>query len=675
MTFRIPSQGRVSQPNSSDVQGTLYATRNIDLDEEGYIKLASATVSVFGEVDDAEFDNVHSMFHGSNIYFVGNDLFRENQVSIGSSFSNVTTGSDTTPPSPGAEEDGVFFNGTEVVSDGSSVKYNNAGTWTSISGTQSPAAGEPSCMAVFPSQNSLLFATGNKVNRINTSWTVSQTLTIPADYLVTSMDVNGAYAYIATRHKENGEAVLFLWLGSTTTNDGAFGVGTYGIQSIRKYQSSVAMMDSLGRLLQFTGSGFAELAALPVYFTRTNWGDANNDYGNIYNRGMVVDGDLIYLNIANETEDTNRRFLSNQIGNIWCFDPEVGLYQRYSYTNTEFTTESVITSDINVSTDIITSGTTVPSTGALVFVEAGTTNVEGLIGGRYYYIIKVSDSSFKLAETYQKAIEGDNIDLVSITGAVGINLFFLSQKDYGQGIEANSGASIVLNNTEYNTVELNRSGYTAEVYSPTMVGSWRYMQTCQPIRNLGYFVTPKMLASETEDQFISAVLRFKQLDYGDKITVKYKDKDRARFPVMPNSSNRTDNYVTWTSSTTFTTVSAPADNFYDLTTVEVGDEVEIIGGAGSGVISHIASITKSGFQYTITLEEANPFVEVNDKSLIKIDNWTVLETIDGATFTDSEYTFAADRNSGFIQYKIVMEGVGVAIYDNIFQTRPYKRRR
>lgn len=204
---------------------------------------------------------------------------------------------------------------------------------------------------------------------------------------------------------------------------------------------------------------------------------------------------------------------------------------------------------------------------------------------------------------------------------------------------------------------------------------WRYMQTVPPLRNIGYFVTPKMFADNPTDQFSSITLRFKPLDYGEKIVVKYRTQDKLRFPVVPNSSNRADNYISWSNATTFTTPASPSDNFYDLSTASVGDEVEIISGGGAGFIAHIASISRSGFQYTISLDASNPFYVASDTSMIKVDNWTTLETIDGTTFSGSEKTIPVDANGAWVQFKIVMEGVGVTIYDVLIPNKAFEQSR
>jgi hypothetical protein len=392
---------------------------------------------------------------------------------------------------------------------------------------------------------------------------------------------------------------------------------------------------------------------------------------------MVVDGDLIYLNVANETQDAAYRFLPNQIGNIWCYDPKVGLYQRYSLTNTEVLVGTCTTANINSTDNIFTiSGATVPATGSLVFIDASSTTVANIITGRWYYVIKLTDTTMKLAESYEDALTSTAIDFGAVSGAASLSFNLISQRDYGQGIESTSGAVLVLNSNEYDDAQLGRVGITGETRTNQMATiRWRYMQTQPNLRNVGYIVSPKMFAENPQDQFVSATLRFKPLDYGDKITIKYRTEDRLHFPVMPNSSNRSDNYITWTNATTLTTVAAPNDNYYDLSTVIAGDEVEIIGGGGSGFMAHVVNISKSGFQYTITLDTPNPFYVAGDTSNMKIDNWKTLEVISGATFSGTQKTIAVDTSGGWVQFKIVLEGVGVVLYDTFITNKAFERAR
>lgn len=671
MTFRIPSEDRrVSQTNESDVTGNIYATRNIDFDEKGYIKLSDGVVSLYSEDNDSDFNGINTIFHGSDVYLFGSDLFKETKFDLSGGLTNVTA-TDTTPPSPGAEDDGVFFNGTEVVSDGGTIKYNNSGTWVTISGTTSPGTGVPVCMEVFNTQNSLLIGVGNVLQRYNTSWALAQTLTLPADYRIMSIAINGNYAYIGTRHTGNGEAMLYLWNGSNTTNDGAYGVGTFEIPSVKPYGSSVALVTSLGQLLRFNGSGFDELGSFPIYYTEGTWTDASNDYGGVTNRGMVVDGEKIYLNVdpALETATTTR--LINMPGGIWCYDPKVGLYHKWSATNTIVVKDTdVDTADIDTTTNIITvSGIVVPPTGSPVHYD-GATKIGGLTDVTWYYTIKVSDTTFKLAATYADALAGTAIDLTSGTDN---NIFyFISQKDYGVTDPLDRNSIIVLNNDEYNSKQIGRIIFASDADNAAGTERTRINATCPWVFNRGYFITPKMYANDVEDTFNSITLRFRPLKTEDSIIVKYRDTERLGMPTLTNSSSGADSTGTWTSTTVFTTTSAPSFMPLDLSMVQVGDEVEVLSGAGAGHIAHVVSCVKSGFQYTVTLDEAIPLVAANDLMTFVINNWKRLDTID-STWGQSWKTVSVDTASSWCQFKIELRGRKVAIEDSVVNNHPHAR--
>lgn len=674
MTFRIPTnERRLSQPNSSDVNGNLYQTRNIDLNEDGYIKLAPATVSVFSEENASPFKNIKSISIGSVVSMVGNSVYESSKIDLLS--SNISESTSASIPQNIDNGDAIYFNNKQIVSDDDvdDIKYDTAGTWTTI--TTFAAGSDPFAFSIFESQNSLLAGRGNVVKRINTSWAVAQTLTLPTEYIVTSIETIGSYAYIATQNRKGGDAKLFLWTGINTTNDGSYSVNAWSILSIKKYGSTVAAVDSTGRLSLFSGSGFTELASFPPKYRNIYWGDASDAYTFLRNRGMVVDGDLIYFIVTGKFFDVSNHYLDTLLGSVWCYNPKIGIYQIYSATNNSILVDSgVDIGDINTSTDTITTTVSVPSTGSVVYYEPLSSTIGGLLDGKWYFVIKVTSTTFKLAETYEDAINGNAINITSTSGSN--RFYFISQKDYGAGIINDTTAIQVLNNDDIDNDVLSRIVFSAEVMTQTSAAiKHKLIAVCKNIKNLGYFVTPKMFASALADVFNSITLRFKPLKYGDKIIVKYRTEEKLGFPVLPNSRTSSDNLVTWTSTTVFTTPSSPSSNYYDFSNVAAGDEVEVINGSGSGFISKVSSISKSGFQYTVTLADANPFVTASDTSMVKIDNWKTIETIDGSTFTGTEKTIAVDATGGWIQFKIVLEGTGVTLFDNIIDNKAAERSR
>ncbi len=53
---KIPNNGRFAQTNNSDLFGNIHITKNINFDEEGYLKSSSRVVSLRNDSDDTSFN-------------------------------------------------------------------------------------------------------------------------------------------------------------------------------------------------------------------------------------------------------------------------------------------------------------------------------------------------------------------------------------------------------------------------------------------------------------------------------------------------------------------------------------------------------------------------------------------------------------------------------------------
>ncbi len=91
----------------------------------------------------------------------------------------------------------------------------------------------------------------------------------------------------------------------------------------------------------------------------------------------------------------------------------------------------------------------------------------------------------------------------------------------------------------------------------------------------GYFITPKIISTDVTDNYDLLTLKFLPFtDTTDKIIIKTRTWDDMR-----NVINKTDWDITWTSTTTFTTVQT------EWSEAVVGNEVEILTGAGGGLLA------------------------------------------------------------------------------------------
>lgn len=659
MTYILPSQQtkEIKQPNSSDLAGSLFVTKNINLDTEGYMKLSAPAVAIMTNDDDSDFDNVDALNRSDGaVFFNGGDVFSETDIDY-STFTNRS--GNTGVPSPGPEEDVVYFNDTEVISDGANIYYRSASTtWTSVS--TSLSATNPTSMCVFNNLNSLIVGNNNTVKLVNTSWAVSGTvLTLAPEYIVTSVESYGDLVYIGTRHTGGGEARLFLWDGAGTTFSASYGVGSYGIFSVKSYGSSVALVTTLGQLLRFNGGGFDVLANLPAYYLEEEWADANNDYSRISNRGMVVDGDLIYLRLDSSFESNRMAYNAYFPGGVWCYDPKVGLYHRTSPSYTRITQDTIATTDVNTSTDVITV-TSAPETGTpCLYDDAGSTAITGLENRKLYYVIQVSSTTIKLATSKTNADAGTAIDLTG-TGNNSQFLLFYPPNDYGWAYADNRGSVTVMESTMFDDDYASRILFTANMFSKTNNGTAKTAacSLSKLLPNRGYLITPRLYSSEMTENYNKLFIKAKPLNTDDEIVVKYKTTDKLNFPIHLSGDTTNDYLGTWFDTDTFTTTR-------DLSNVEAGDEIEIVAGVGAGFTAHVSSISESSGTYTVNLDEAFTWATANDVMYFVVDNWTKKEVINSSTKTNAlgYFEVSIDKIGSFAQFKLELRGVEVTLVE------------
>ena len=663
--FKIPQDNKFFQANGSDKEGNIYATKNITFDDAGYIKLSDGIVSIFSEADNSDFRRPAQMTQNGDYMFAGaRHIFRNSGLILTSSLSDLT--SSESAPTISSENGVIYFNDNLVVSDSTTgTRYRDGGSWTAISGEPIPGSAEPTVLGLFEAQNSMLIGAGQQVAIIDTDWNVKTTLSLPDQYVVQSVCSNGDTVFVVTRNKNSQGASLFTWDGATSTWNGLYSLKTNSIVSVKKYGASVVLLTDTGQLLYFTGNSFEELAHFPNYPKRLYVEGTGNDYGIAQSAGMVVEGDRVYIAISYNFNENNS-YLSNMPHGIWCYDPRVGLYHKHLPSRNYFVHEDVFASKIDITTDTFTSSKTLPATGSPVFYYGAGANIGGLLPRRWYYIIKKTSTTFQLAQSKSEAHAGNYINLTSNTSS-DVDFYYPTKKDYGHSILEDDAIVLELLNSDVrNNLQLGRTAMIYTAYNNDFTDYAHLGVSSDKVETRGYIITPKMFSSEIEDEFLEVVIKYKKLDYGDSIVVKYKNEEK-NLPTEFCMDGTNYNGVTWSSNTTFTTQGL------DFSELEVGDEIEVVAGAGAGVSSHISSITNNGGLYTITLEDENEFISSGDKSLVIGDNWKKLKTIDRNLETTGYAKLRLDKVNTFIQLKIELRGVGVTIEDIIINNKPYKR--
>lgn len=152
----------------------------------------------------------------------------------------------------------------------------------------------------------------------------------------------------------------------------------------------------------------------------------------------------------------------------------------------------------------------------------------------------------------------------------------------------------------------------------------------------GYFVTPKIYATNIEDTFNDLYARFYKLNTsGDKIVFKYRTDE----------IDSVEGTITWLSDTVFDCAGA-------LSPFAIGDEVEILQGTWSGKISTIANID-GGY----TVQTADTFTGASGTTgKARFQKWKVCGTT--TAYTEKFKRSPMNVSATWVQFKVYIVKTG-----------------
>jgi hypothetical protein len=661
--YRIPSQtNQFLQSAGSDLLGNVHYTKNMNFSEQGYAKLSSRTVAIQSEKTNSNFDIPISLGRNSsgwNVVTPKNPwIFTLSTLGIGSAQDTDTNAGAF---ALGFDSSGIWYQNRWYAAGNTAIYYKTGTLWTDSTMTVTSGYAHP--MEILKNANTICIGNGPAVKQYSSSHSATGLgqLVIPSDFEVIGLSYSNNKLGVATRLSDgaagqNQEAYFFVWDGASSTANQGFPVGSDAILDVTAYKSSWVILTRRGDLLYFNGGGFVTLATLPyAYFSRI-LGDSTNRtaYGDI----LITEGDFIYINASNGLNSyglKNEIYLENYPSGVLCYDPNIGIYHKYSGTISSIVQDTVTAGNVNTTTDIlITNTASVPETGNQAMLIFDSLNpIGGLVGGKAYYVIKVSPTSFKLATTYQNAINNVWVDITS-TGA-SVNTFtFLTVRDFGLSLCQNrlGGIGIVeTNNQVYNHLLF---GGEYEDYA-TNTNYATSVLTAPQFPNKGYLVTSKFNANGVQDVYKKLYVKYRPMKSGDSLVIKYKDKDVLGIPVStPQIPNL---YVcNWTSANTLTTQADISEAYTYLQTTGNSLECEIINGAGAGSMPQVTSIAYNAGVYTITLDESVIGAANTYYCNIILNNWKVLGTID-STDINSFKEFPIALSSKWCKIKVVFTGV------------------
>lgn len=668
MTFKLPTDNQWNVVHETDLFGDIVRCRNIDLSETGKVRLARKPTAIYTDnaasstTGDSDFDKpIAIVSDGTYIYvFTSGASDRHFKFDITETGINATKITNTGQPTVTETSDAITFEGEVVVSGGTVLRRlaGHPSAWSSTSISDFSLSGtNPNPLCRVEHRRTFVVGDGNVVYQSDAAaFTDDDTniLTLPDEYIVTSIRWRGNKLYIGTRNIGGGNAMLFVWNGSGTSAESGWPVDADWIYSLCEYGNSVAVLTSAGQLLRFNGGGFDPLAEFPVYYTPYSWteiGAGATTLGKAINRGMFAIGSTIYITIQGEPSGIGGPDAHKQPGGLWIYDPDAGLYHRAGFATEPYKKLDISTLDSSIFTLSAAHGL---STGDPVYAFS-VSNIAALVPGRVYYAIVESTTALKLAYTPADAEEGDYItcsgtisgDSLAVDDLAAVGNVHSVEPGAVYGFGKQQGSRMFMTEVLFCGASEDTGG--GEIHSMMSLGLGR---------NVGYFLTPKIYASGATDVFKKIVSSIEGLNVDtDKVVIKYRTKERPGLP-SPQALTST-GYATWTDANTFTvdTTAKP------IMRAEVGDEVEIMFGAGAGYSAHITAINDATSTWTIDIDESIPEIAASDKSDVQIDNWTKLCAItkDNTTYDQGYIDSALGKTNGWIQFKVELRGRDVAI--------------
>lgn len=672
--IRIPLNQQWQQPNTSDLFGTgIFSSKNINLDELGYLKLAPRTVSIASEEDAANLGlplSIGRIDAGAFLAVTDDEPF---EIDLSETSISVAEDTDSDNPSFTADSSGRFWQNRWHTTTTDGLIYKAGSSWTDASVSLTSGVAHPT--EVFRNRNTFCIGNGNEVVQVDTSYSASgpAQLELPSDFEVIGLAYSGLQLGIVTRlsddlEGQNQDAYFFTWDGASAEAGPGVPIGSDAGVAVVAYKGTFVVLTRKGQLLLWNGGGFDELASFPIYFSKTTWGDFLNRVAN--GDILQVDGDQILVNVSFDLDQYGKRkegYAPFNPGGVWCFDPKAaGVYHRYAPSASAMSQIEVDDSDVNAGTDVLTvSGGTLPPTGSVMrYVFANTSDpIGGLSEGEDYYLIKLTSSTFKLATSRANALAGTAID---ITDAGGTVHYFaaIDVLDYGAIYTKNTGGVALMGEQEaiYDHVI-----FGAEISDYDSTSSYNHLQLSVPdLENRGYVITPWIVSSGTEDQAQGATVHFRPLRDDDQIIVKAKTRRIAGLPVHTVQQGQT---CSWQSSTAFTTTADLSDA---KTAFDAGVEIEceIIAGAGAGVLAKVSALTEASGTYTVTLAEEIIGAASGRYCQAQLDNFTHLKTLTASSLENDECHASVPLGApaSEVMWKVEMRGVGTTIRSLDVQT-------
>jgi hypothetical protein len=237
-----------------------------------------------------------------------------------------------------------------VVATSTNLSMLNNGTWTAswwqtTLDQTALGSGDPHPLHVFKkgeggfSKNILIIGDGNYIHTVTEEFDVDDEdlvaryrhLTLPANQRVIWIRSSTSYVYIGTQDKLGTEGFVYIWDGTSDNYQGAVSVKDQITYAGAVMGNVPYCVNGKGQLLGT--DAFSEQAVFPAFFDKRRWDDDLSRAQMVHRNGMEVIDDRLHILISGAIEGVDTELLENMPSGIWEFDPEFGLYCKYTLGN------------------------------------------------------------------------------------------------------------------------------------------------------------------------------------------------------------------------------------------------------------------------------------------------------------------------------------------------------
>lgn len=651
--MKIPSNRLWTQTNEGDALGILHSTRNITLETPGKARLNRKAIAIL----DKNYPTANDMEYGLSIVYYDDTYIIVSSAGT-RSFTLQGTGGGALGSDPTATiyGDGIVCYGLLHVTSNTDLHSYNGSTWTN--GLETNTNSVPHPMEIFDALTTYKLAIGNAntVKLLDSSYNNSTAvLTLPSQYIVTTLAYSNSYLYVGTRNTAGGDAKIFIWDGNGNNANYEVPVSGNWVYSVKPYKGSVSAITSKGELIYVNGTTAERLGALPVFFDPTiNWqGTLDDDFPRVFNRGMITDGDTIYLNVNAKVEtNLNNDYLAGFESGIWMYTPDTGLNHFASKVHDDL---FVSDSGITVSDSVITTSVAHNlKTGDSVLFPLAS-GASGIDNSQIYYASVLSNTTIKVGTSRRAVKDGLYVTINSDPDT----LVYTPNTEYFQYGRVSSGciAKPVANANYYanwsSPIIWSSSGQSTDM----LTNKWS-LNLLTDAYNVGFIETQRIYSDNIEQSWKKFYTFLDGIELeNEKVIVKYRTEEELGYPTQAI-------LVDWLNANTIN-ITRSACPF-----LKKGDEVMIVDGYGRGLSAHIDEVNTSSNILSLVLDESHGLT--GEACRVSFTNYkkSTVHTIENEI--KNYLTATIDTQSPWVQVKVELRGFSPAV--NMFDLSNEKQK-